>query len=122
MSSEEGKHRQPPRATVRARKLRRESTIPERILWGLLRDRRLAGLKFRRQVPVGAFVVVFACQETKVVVELDGLSHVGRGEQDDARQRFIESQGWRVVRVTNDELLHSDEAVAHAIVRAAGMD
>ncbi len=102
----------------RARSLRRESPIPERILWGLLRGRRLAGWKFRRQQPVGPYVADFLCDEAKLVVELDGMTHVGQGARDDARTRFMEAQGLTVIRFSNDDLLQHQEAVALAILQA----
>jgi len=75
----------------RARLLRRDSTIPERILWKLLRDRRLSGAKFRRQHPVGPYVVDFYCPSHGLVVELDGRSHDDHGLQDQERERYLES-------------------------------
>jgi very-short-patch-repair endonuclease len=93
--------------------------VPERILWWMLRDRRLGGLKFRRQVPVGPYVVDFLCDTAGLVLELDGMSHVGTGAKDDRRTAYIESRGLHVLRVTNDDLLHHDLAVAEAILQAA---
>jgi len=104
----------------RARELRRNPTIPEQRLWSILRDRRLAGLKFRRQYPINPFFVDFLCFEKKLVVELDGMSHVGRAVQDEQRTHRLESNGWSVFRVTNDDVLQSIEAVADGIARAAG--
>ena len=107
---------------ARARELRHDGTIPERILWGLLRSGHLAGLKFRRQHPVGPFVVDFYCHESRLIVELDGMSHDLRAEQDRQRTQYLESLGLRVFRVTNDELLGDSEAVARGIARAAGIE
>jgi very-short-patch-repair endonuclease len=118
----ERRHHDPPRRTATARELRREMTGPERALWRILRGRRLGGLKFRRQVVIGRFVVDFACVEAKLVVEVDGMTHVGRGDEDDNRTQKIESEGWRVIRFTKDEALQHEEAVACAIARAAGLD
>ena len=112
----------PPYLTENARRLRRESTVPERILWGLLRNGGIGGLKFRRQQPIGPSIVDFICFDARLVVELDGLSHVGAGQKDDTRTRVLESKGLRVVRFTNDELLSDPESVAVAIARAAGLD
>ena len=102
-----------------ARGLRRDSSIPERVLWSMLRNRRMAGLKFRRQHPIGPFVADFYCEDARLVVELDGESHVGKGEQDVIRTRYLEKQGVRVVRFTIDELLSHRDVVAEAIVSAA---
>jgi very-short-patch-repair endonuclease len=105
--------------TDRARALRHDSTFPERLLWSVLRNRRLGGLKFRRQKPAQSFVVDFCSVEHKLIVELDGLTHVGTGEKDDTRSRILERGGYRVIRFTNDEILHDLEAVADAILREA---
>src|SRR5262245_26351469 len=104
----------------RARRLRRDSTIPERILWGLLRGGRLGGLKFRRQHPLGPFIADFYCHEHKLVVELDGMSHDGRAEADRRRESYLRYHGLTVLRVGNDDVLRDSEAVAIAILTAAG--
>ena len=104
-----------------ARQLRRESTIPERLLWSRLRDRRLAGLKFRRQHQIAPFIVDFCCPAQMLVVELDGLSHVGRGAADDARTKRLAAKGYRVLRVTNDDVLSDVDAVAQYIGREMGL-
>jgi very-short-patch-repair endonuclease len=96
----------------RARELRVNSTVPERILWGLLRGRRLAGAKFRRQHAVGPYVVDFYCRSHRLVVELDGRSHEDRGVPDEQRQNYLESvAGLRVVRIDNDDILRDPESV-----------
>src|SRR5687768_13360107 len=77
-------------ATDRARDLRQQAPIPERLLWGVLRARRLGGLKFRRQVPLGPYFLDYYCAERSFVVELDGMSHAGRAEHDARRQAYIE--------------------------------
>ena len=110
-----------PHMKSRARELRRNSTIPERILWGMLRNRNLAGLKFRRQHVIGPYVVDYLCHDAHLVVELDGMSHVGQAEQDFKRTQYLEKQGYRVFRVTNDDVLQTPDAVADAIVQAASM-
>jgi len=107
------------RMLSRARKLRRDATIPERVLWSRLRDRRLGGLKFRRQVPIGPYVVDYLCESRKLVVELDGMSHVGRGKDDKQRTTFLESRGLRVLRVTNDDVVKSLNEVCELILKAA---
>ncbi len=87
----------------------------------MLRGGRLAGLKFRRQHPIGPYIADFYCESAKLVVELDGMTHVGTGEKDDERTRFIESQGLRVVRFTNDEVVADAVLVTEAIARTAGI-
>src|SRR4051812_33057606 len=88
-----------------ARRLRREMTVPERRLWYALRGRRLQGWKFRRQVPIGPFVVDFYCDSAQLVIEVDGRSHDDRGEADRTRERGLSEHGYRVLRVSNDFVL-----------------
>jgi very-short-patch-repair endonuclease len=104
----------------RARELRRDSTIPERMLWNVLRAGRLGGLKFRRQHPVGPYFVDYVCEEEHLAAELDGESHVGRAEYDAERSRYLEQRGYRVLRVGNDDVLTDIEAVGLAILKACG--
>jgi very-short-patch-repair endonuclease len=101
----------------RARQLRQVMTPPERRLWEILRDRRLGGFKFRRQHPIGPYVADHYCSECGLVVELDGTSHESTGQQDTERTEYLESQGVKVVRVMNDDLLHHPDAVATLILR-----
>lgn len=108
--------------TTRARGLRKSATVPEQRLWSGLRSGRLAGLKFRRQHPVGRYIVDFYCQSAGLAVEIDGESHDHRGEYDIRRQRYLESQGLTVLRVSNDDVLEDPEAVVLGIARAAGID
>src|SRR5262245_37301456 len=103
---------------TRARKLRRDSTVPERVLWSRLRARRLAGLKFRRQHPFGPYVLDFYCESTQFTIELDGDSHIGQAAYDLDRQSWIESQGVRVLRVGNDDVLRDLDTVLEAILIA----
>jgi very-short-patch-repair endonuclease len=110
------------RVRMRARELRQNSTIPERILWGLLRDRRLAGAKFRRQHRVGPYIVDFYCHCAKLVVELDGRSHDDRGLADRRRQDYLESvAGLRVIRFGNDDVLTDPESVMMGLMKALGL-
>jgi very-short-patch-repair endonuclease len=107
----------------RARKLRKDSTYPERKLWHALRDRRLCGLKFRRQHAIGPYYADFYCHAAKLIVEVDGDSHDDtRFEYDMQRQRYFQDLGYRVFRVTNDDVLDDMEPVALGIARAAGID
>ena len=103
----------------RARSLRQATTFPERLLWGVLRGGRLDGLKFRRQEPIGQFVVDFCCYAARLIVEIDGRSHEGRQLADRRRTEFLERQGFQVVRFLNDQVLDDLEAVALSIARIA---
>lgn len=81
-----------------ARKLRQTSTTPEVKLWQHLRNRRFMGLKFRRQFPIGPYVVDFVCLSHKLVIELDGGQHVQQLDYDNQRTEYLEHFGFRVLR------------------------
>jgi very-short-patch-repair endonuclease len=121
MSSPE--RRPKPTQTKNARRLRQNATIPERMLWNRLRGGALAGLKFRRQQPIGPYIVDFYCHEVALVVEVDGRSHDDRGNEDARREDFLrEQQRLQVLRVSNDDVLTETESVIFAILRAAGRE
>jgi very-short-patch-repair endonuclease len=105
----------------RARKLRKDASFPERLLWSRLRGGRLCGLKFRRQHPVGPFVADFFCHDAMLVVELDGMSHVGQADYDERRSEFLRQEGLRVLRVSNDDVLKDMESVLVGILRECGV-
>ena len=84
--------------------LRKEHTLSEDILWQALRRKQLEGRKFRRQNPIGAFVVDFYCPEENLVVEVDGAIHETQREADALRQEIIESLGIRFVRISAEEV------------------
>ena len=92
-----------PATTSQARSLRRRATIAERALWKLLRDRRMAGLKFRRQVPVGPYVLDFVCLEHRLIVEADGPFH--DPAEDAIRDAWLAAQGFRTLRLPNRIIL-----------------
>ncbi|MEM9913750.1 MAG: endonuclease domain-containing protein [Planctomycetota bacterium] len=100
-----------PEIIRRAKQLRQHMTIPERMLWNVLRTRSIHGLKFRRQTPIDRFIVDFYCPAIGLVIELDGMSHVGHTEQDRKRTDHLQSLGLRVVRYTNDQIIHNLDAV-----------
>ena len=103
---------------VKARQLRRDQTDAEQTLWARLRDRQLCGAKFRRQHPVGPFVADFCCPQRKLVVELDGGQHAEEVAADHKRSRFLEEQGYRVLRFWNHDVLQNTEAVLERIAEA----
>jgi len=105
---------------AQARKLRKNMTDAERKLWHFLRSRRLAGLKFRRQVPIGPYIVDFACLEKKVIVEIDGGEHnfPDHRRYDAQRDAYLEGQGFRVLRFWNNQVLSDIEAVLTVILQA----
>ncbi|MFZ1390242.1 MAG: DUF559 domain-containing protein [Dokdonella sp.] len=98
-----------------ARKLRTTMTDAERRLWSRLRDRRLGGFKFRRQVPIAGFVADFACLDANLIVEVDGGQHVDEAESDLQRTRKLDELGFRVVRFWNDDVLIRTDDVLEAI-------
>ena len=100
-----------------ARALRRRQTDAERRLWARLRDRRLLGAKFARQVPIGAYVVDFCCREPKVIVELDGGQHAVRARADTERTAFLEALGYRVLRFWNNDALGNTDGVLQRIAQ-----
>jgi adenine-specific DNA-methyltransferase len=100
-----------------ARILRQSQTDVERKLWYALRDRRLNAAKFRRQQPIGPYVVDFVCFDLRLVIELDGSQHA-KPEMiaaDTARTEFLESERFRVLRFWNQEILENFDGVLEAI-------
>ncbi len=95
--------------------MRADMTTAEAALWGRLRNKQLNGLRFRAQHPVGRFVVDFYCASRKLVVEVDGGIHNGRGEQDSARSEHLEAYGYTIIRFTNEEVMSSLDAVIDTI-------
>jgi very-short-patch-repair endonuclease len=87
-----------------ARRLRRNQTDAEKLLWSRLRDRQLAGWKFRRQVLIGADIVDFLCAERRLIVELDGGQH-NDNPTDGARDAWLGTQGYQILRFWNHDLL-----------------
>jgi very-short-patch-repair endonuclease len=104
----------------RARAMRHAPTDAELRLWRLLRDRRLDGLKFRRQVPVGPYIVDFLCVGAKLIVEADGSQHA-ENVRDDVRDAYLLREGWHVVRFWNHELIQNQEGVLETILAHAGL-
>ncbi|OGS49549.1 MAG: hypothetical protein A3J40_13180 [Erythrobacter sp. RIFCSPHIGHO2_12_FULL_63_10] len=106
------------RNVTRARELRRELSLPEVLLWNLLR-RNPDRLHFRRQHPLGNYILDFYCAATKVCIEIDGSAHdMGdRSIRDELRDVWLKSCGIEVLRVPATEVLESPEAVAEAILR-----
>ena len=107
-----------PSTNRNARDLRRSPTDAERALWQHLRHRQLAGLKFRRQHPIGRYVVDFVCLEAGLVIELDGGQHAERKDEDEQRTTWLEGRGYRVLRFWNTEVFENLEGVLEVILRA----
>jgi very-short-patch-repair endonuclease len=107
-----------PALLQRAREMRREPTEPERRLWQKVRRKQLDGYKFRRQHPIGRFILDFYCHEARLVVELDGESHAFQEEYDAARTEWLKAQGLRVLRFPNQVVMKNMEGVLAAILMA----
>jgi adenine-specific DNA-methyltransferase len=101
----------------RARGLRKHATDAERALWQRLRNRQLGGRKFRRQHPIGPYIVDFACIETHLIVELDGGQHLDHAAADAQRTAYLNSEGYRVLRYWNDEVLLRIDDVLGDVLR-----
>src|SRR6185437_1965033 len=103
-------------STIIARRLRREATKVEKLLWRALRESGTRW-KFRRQHPIGRQIADFACPARKLVIELDGGQHDARAAADDARSAALAVHGYRVVRFWNNEVIENIEGVVMAIFR-----
>ena len=101
----------------RCKRLRNNPTPAEAILWQYLRRSQLGGYKFRRQQPIGPFIVDFYCSSLKLAIELDGSSHDGKDGYDGYRESSIEGRGVRLVRFTNSEVMEDMEGVLTEIRR-----
>ena len=107
-----------PELTERARELRGQLTWPEKLIWGRVKNKQLAELKFRKQHPIGPFVVVFFCASLSLVVEIDGMSHTDV-KADAVRQKYLEDAGMVVIRYTNDEVIDDLDSVIEDLGRRA---
>jgi very-short-patch-repair endonuclease len=104
--------------TRRARAFRKDQTAAEPLVWRALRGRSLSGFKFVRQAPVGPYFADFACREEKLIVEIDGATHSTDAEQlrDNRRSEFLHAQGYRIVRVTNEDVYRNLDGVPETIL------
>jgi very-short-patch-repair endonuclease len=98
-----------------ARRLRRGQTDAERVLWLRLRDRRLNGWKFKRQVPIDRYVADFCCADGRLIIELDGGQHSTSTEADAKRTEILEAMGYLVLRFWNNDVLKNTNGVLEAI-------
>lgn len=104
----------------KARELRSFQTLAENRLWQLLRGRKLAGLKFRRQVPIDRYIADFACFDARLIIELDGPVHEDRFERDEQRTDVLRSLGWHVVRFDNEAVIAEPHRVLDGILAELG--
>lgn len=112
----------PAQTIWRARDLRRKLTLPEGLMWIALRGRKLAGLRFRRQHPLGPYILDFYCDEARLAIEVDGESHShpDRMRHDARRTEWLETQGVRVVRIPAKDVLADLDGVLGHVRRCAG--
>ena len=102
-------------AIDRARRLRSNSTDAEQTLWYYLRKRQIAGHKFRRQCPIGGYIVDFVCLHKRLVVEVDGGQHQENLDYDQRRSRCLQQLGFKVLRFWNNEVLTTPQTVTEVI-------
>jgi very-short-patch-repair endonuclease len=101
----------------RARELRQNPTDAERKLWAHLRLRQVHGHKFRRQRPIGPYIVDFVCLEERLVIEVDGSQHLERALLDARRDDYLESLGFRVLRFWDNQVLNETDAIIEVIAQ-----
>ncbi len=106
----------PTMTTDKARSLRKNLTDSERLLWSHLRLRHLGGCRFRRQCPIGPYIVDFACFEKRLVIEIDGGHHGQQTEYDLERTAWLESQNFVVIRFWNNDVLREIDTVKQDIL------
>ncbi len=104
--------------TAIARRLRRDQTLAEKVLWKLVRNRRLGGFKFLRQVPIDRYFADFVCEAGKLIVELDGPVHEDRNAEDARRTEVLERFGYSVLRFPNARVLIDPGGTAGDILTA----
>ena len=107
--------KQNPRAIGQARRLRSDATPAEVILWKQLRGRRFEQFKFRRQRPMGKYIVDFVCLGIKLIIELDGESHLMKQERDKKRDESLHQQGYRVLHYWNNQIYDELDCVLEEI-------
>jgi very-short-patch-repair endonuclease len=114
-------HHRPTAKRIRnfAKKMRREPTDAEARMWRLLRHRRLALFKFRRQVPFQSYILDFVCFEKRIIIEIDGSQHAS-SERDAAREAILVTEGFRIIRYWNNDVLQQPSAVLEDILAKLG--
>ena len=100
-----------------AKELRKHSTDAERHLWQHLRGRQILNAKFRRQHVIHPYIIDFVCLENKLIIEVDGSQHIEQQNYDEDRTKFLESQGFHVLRFWNNEVLTQIDSVLEVIYR-----
>jgi very-short-patch-repair endonuclease len=117
VTNDASRSRRPEGATARARRLRQGGNIAETRLWNELKDRKLGGYKFVRQLPIGSYTADFACRSARLVIEIDGSQHAEQ-DRDRVRDDFMVAQGWSVLRMWNVDVLKDLASVCETILAA----
>ncbi|QND54271.1 endonuclease domain-containing protein [Phyllobacterium sp. 628] len=108
----------PPKLLNFAREMRKEATLAENMLWQAIRNKRLNGLKFRRQVPFDRYIIDFICFEARLIIELDGAQHSG-SQSDLKRDAHFETKGFKTLRFWNNEILNNLDGICSHILHEA---
>lgn len=98
-----------------AKTLRKRLTDTEQVLWKYLRAKQIEGLKFRRQEPIGNYIVDFICYEKRIIIEVDGGQHSVNKEKDNKRDKWFKEQGFKVLRFWDNEVLTNIEGVLEVL-------
>jgi very-short-patch-repair endonuclease len=108
------------RPTARSRELRLNPTEPETRLWAAISARKVSGIRFNRQFPIGPFICDFVSRSAKLVIEVDGDTHAHSAEYDRTRTSFLEDEGYRVLRFWNNDVMENLEGVVKRIEQELG--
>ncbi len=106
-----------PKTRTRAIELRKELTPAERKLWSAIRNDQL-GVNFRRQHAIGNYIPDFVCIEKKLIIELDGSQHLEQAAYDQERTKYLEAQGYKVIRFWNNDVMKNMDGVILALIHA----
>jgi ATP-dependent helicase HrpA/adenine-specific DNA-methyltransferase len=109
-----------PKVTERARRLRQEMTWPEKLFWNRIKTKQFLGLKFRKQHPIGHYIVDFYCASLSLIIEIDGMSHTD-AKADECRQRWLEERGNKVLRYSNDDVVDDVDSVIEDLEYRVGL-
>jgi len=107
-------------ARARARTLRQNMTEAERRVWRILRSHQMKGYRFRRQVPIGRYIADFVCHEVRLIVGIDGGQHDRSSPSEAERSGFLQTEGYRILRFWNDEVLANLDGVHETIADELG--
>ncbi len=97
--------------TQQARHLRKNMTDAERKIWHSIKGKKIKNHRFRRQHPIGPYIVDFVCLENRIVIEIDGGQHAWQKETDEKRTKWLESEGYRVIRFWNNQIMNEFNGV-----------